>query len=92
MAYFTASCDSVVDNTRFAEELELDFPILSDPEKSVATQYGVVTEDRALPFRWTFTIGVDGKILHIDRDVDPSTHGADIATRLEDLGVDKREE
>ena len=92
MAHFAASCDTVEDNTRFAEELELNFPILSDPEKTVAAQYGVVTEDRALPFRWTFTIGIDGTILHIDREVDPSTHGADIASRLEALGVDKREE
>ena len=31
MAYFTASCDDVETNKKFAESLKLDYPILSDP-------------------------------------------------------------
>jgi hypothetical protein len=37
--------------------------------------------------RWTFYIGSDGKILFIDKEVDPTTAGADIAKHLEELGV-----
>jgi thioredoxin-dependent peroxiredoxin len=40
--------------------------------------------------RQTFYIGVDGRILHIDRDVNPSTAGADVARRLEKLKVPRR--
>jgi len=40
--------------------------------------------------RWTFYIGVDGRILYIDKNVNPGTAGADIAARLERLGVEPR--
>jgi peroxiredoxin Q/BCP len=40
--------------------------------------------------RWTFYIGTDGKILHIDKGVKVSSAGQDIAARLGELGVAKR--
>ena len=92
VAFFTASCDDAETNRRFAESLELDYPILSDPEKSVARAYGVVTIDRQVPFRWTFIIGADGNILYIDRNVNAATHGRDIAQMLEEFGITKSEE
>ena len=90
MAYFAASCDSAETNRRFAESLDLDYPILSDPEKQVAGAYGVVGKLRPLPRRWTFYIGPDGKILAIDKKVKSRTHGRDVAARLDELGVAKR--
>ena len=65
----------------------MDYPILSDTDKSVAKAYGVVHEERSLPERWTFIVGLDGKILAIDKDVHTGTHGQDVAKRLEELGV-----
>ena len=65
----------------------MDYPILSDPGKAVATAYGVVTPERQMPFRWTFYIGPDGKIIYVDREVKPSTHGEDVVARLKTLGV-----
>jgi peroxiredoxin len=50
----------------------------------------VVHEDRAYPERWTFIIGFDGTILDVMREVDTGSHGAQIAARLEELGVPKR--
>ena len=61
--------------------------MLSDPGKEVARAYGVVTAERKLPFRWTFYIGADGKILYIDKEVETRSAGADIASRLKALGV-----
>jgi peroxiredoxin Q/BCP len=90
VAYFAASCDDADTNRRFAESLELDYPILSDPEKKVARAFGVVTDSRSLPFRWTFIIGKDGKLLHIDKEVSVSTHGADVAAKLKELGVEAK--
>ena len=75
MAYFTASVDTPETNKKFAEELGLDYPILSDPGKQVARAYGVVTGDKAYASRWTFYIGRDGKILYIDKKVNPEAHG-----------------
>jgi len=54
----------------------------------VAQQYGVVTARRKLPFRWTFYIGKDGKVLFIDRKVKTASHGSDVATRLKELGIE----
>jgi peroxiredoxin Q/BCP len=49
-----------------------------------------VTPDRAVPFRWTFYVGRDGKLLHVDREVKAATAGPDVAKRLAELGVAKR--
>lgn len=87
VAYFTASCDPVETNKQFAASLSLDYPILSDPTSEVAKAYGVVTADRKVPFRWTYYIGKDGRILAIDKEVKPGNHGNDVASRLKELGV-----
>lgn len=87
MAYFTASVDSAETNKKFADSLELDYPILSDPGKEVAKAYGVITGDKAYASRWTFYIGKDGKILYIDRQVNPASHGKDVVERLKALGM-----
>ncbi len=87
MAYFAASTDDAETNRKFAESLELDYPILSDPGKQTAAAYGVLKGDYAA--RQTFYIGTDGKILHIDRKVNPSTAGQDVANRLAELGTTK---
>ena len=49
VAYFTASCDTPEYNKEFSDSLTLDFPILSDPDKSMAQAYGVVHEGRPVP-------------------------------------------
>lgn len=90
VAYFAASVDSPETNARFAESLGLDYPILSDPTKTVARAYGVVGGINPFASRWTFIIGADGRLLDIDKSVKPSSHGADLAARLEKLGVPRR--
>ena len=90
VAYFTASVDDPETNRKFAESLELDYPILSDPAKETARAYGVLN-DRGMANRWTFYIGKDGKILHVDRGVKAAQHGSDIAARLEQLGVEEKQ-
>lgn len=87
VAYFTASCDDVETNTKFAKSLELDYPILSDSKRDVANAYGVFDPSRNLPKRWTYYIGKDGKILHIEKMVKTETHGADVAAKLKELGI-----
>lgn len=84
------SVDDAQTNKEFAESLDADFPLLSDPGKGVATAYGVVNEERSVPFRWTFIIGPDGKILKIDKEVSPQTAGADLVADLDALSVPKR--
>lgn len=90
MAYFTASCDPVDRNTAFAKELELDYPILSDPGKKVAEAYGVVHGSRQVPERWTFIIDDQGKIAHIDKQVKAADHANAVLEKLEELGIPKK--
>lgn len=90
VAYFTASNDPVQKNKEFAESLGVDYPILSDPDSSVSTKYGVFNAERKAAQRWTFYIGADGKILAIDKAVKTDTHGADVAGKLGELGVAKK--
>ncbi len=89
VAYFMASVDPADKNKAFAEEHKADFPILSDPDKKVATAYGVLNA-RGVASRWTFFIGPDGKIQHIEKKVATQTAGADLANKLAELGVKKK--
>lgn len=89
VAYFTASVDDVEKNTEFAESLELDYPILSDPDKTVAQAFGCLN-DRGVTNRWTYYIGKNGKVLHVDKEVKAENHGQDIANQLAKLGVGKK--
>jgi thioredoxin-dependent peroxiredoxin len=87
VAYFTASVDSPETNKKFAESLGLDYPILSDPDKSTAKAYGVVHGNRAVAERWTFYIDQEGIIRAIDKAVKAGQHATDVATKLEELGI-----
>ena len=88
--YFAISTFDLRSNTNFAESLSCDYPILADPDKKVAEAYGVLMPDGAHANRWTYTIGPDGKILEIDKQVKAQTAGPDLVARLGALKVPKR--
>jgi thioredoxin-dependent peroxiredoxin len=88
--YFAASVDDAETNRKFAEHVDADYPILSDPDKKAATAYGVVNAERPRAFRWTYYIGPDGRILKVDTQVSPNTAGQDVVGNLESLKVAKK--
>ena len=83
------SVDTIEDNTKFAQMHEADYPILSDVTKDIATKYGVLSP-AGMARRWTFYIGPDGKILHIDNAVKPASAGPDMVAKMGELKFDKR--
>ena len=89
-----ASVDDPDTNKAFAESLDADFPLLSDPSKNTAEAYGVLRDYGAnigtVAQRWTFYIAGDGRILRVDRDVNASTAGEDVLAALASLNVPKR--
>jgi peroxiredoxin Q/BCP len=87
VAYFTASVDTADENKRFAQSLDLDYPILSDPDKTVANAYGVINPTRGMANRWTFYIDKEGIIRAIDKAVKVDNAGADVAAKLKALNL-----
>ena len=85
-----ASVDSPEDNRGFAEKNEASFPILSDPERTMAEAYGVLTGPGGYAKRWTFYIDESGVLREIDKNVRPASAGQDIAANLERLGFPKK--
>ncbi len=83
------SVDTLEENTKFAQMHEADYPILANPTKDVANAYGVLSP-AGFARRWTFYIGPDGKILHIDKAVAPATSGPDMVKQLGALNVAKK--
>ena len=83
------SVDNTDDNKKFAEMHGADYPILSDVTKEIATKYGVLGPS-GLARRWTFYIGPDGKILHIDNAVKPASSGPDMVAKLGELNIPKK--
>lgn len=86
------SVDTLEDNTAFAKKESADFPLLADPTKETARRYGVLGDYSRFNLgevanRWTFYIGTDGKIVDIDRKVNPSRAGEDIVAHLKALNV-----
>ena len=82
---FGATTDKPEKVRAFAESLELDFPILSDPTKKTARAYGVLKLG-LFAARHTIYIGPHGNVLHVDRNVSARSAGRQVAARLASLG------
>lgn len=85
--YFTVSVDPHEKNTKFAQSVGADYPILSDPDRKAAEQYGVLNVT-GLAKRWTFYIDKDGVIREIDKSVNPASAAPDTVTKVKALGLD----
>jgi len=82
---FTASLDSVEELAQFAEKQKAPYSMLSDPDGSVATKYGVLNASGKYADRVTFVIDDQGVLRKILDKVDVKTHGEDLAMVLEEL-------
>lgn len=94
VTYFMASVDPLEGekgNAAFAKAHAARFPILSDPTKTTAAAWGVLSASGHAN-RWTYYVGKDGKIAFIDKDVSSrlATSARDMAKKLGELGVPKR--
>ncbi|MFT5291983.1 MAG: peroxiredoxin Q/BCP [Planctomycetota bacterium] len=75
------STDDVASLAKFHKDQGLNFPLLSDPDGSVARKYGVLSK-RGYANRITFVIDERGVIIMTDESVDVSQHGSDLAGRI----------
>jgi peroxiredoxin Q/BCP len=79
------SLDSVRDQAQFAEKQRLTFPLLSDPDASAATKYGVLDPSGEYTKRVTFVIDERGILRKVIDEVNVHTHGPDLATVIDQL-------
>jgi peroxiredoxin Q/BCP len=84
------SLDDPDKNAEFAASLGASLPVISDPEGVVGREYGVVALGGFYARRWTFYLDIEGRIRAIDKKVSPSSAGADMVRKLDELGVAKR--
>jgi len=69
------SADPIDRQRQFADKHGFDFPLLSDPDRVVARQYGVKRPGPLFNRRATFVIGADGRLLaEISSEFDMGKH------------------
>ena len=85
MQVFGISLDDVASQAAFAKSQELVFPLLSDPDGSVAAKYGVLMKGRPFAQRVTFIIDAEGVIRAIDKKVNVNQHGEDLVELIGEL-------
>ena len=69
------SMDSSPANKRFAEDIGVKFPLLSDWKRKAVKDYGVYNETTGYGTRATFVVDKDGTIKHIEEGrtaIDPT--------------------
>jgi len=78
------SVDSSDAHRKFIKKYSLPFPLLLDPDKKIATAYGVVNGIPILGLdkRVTYVIDEDGRILKVYPNVDPAIHANQILADL----------
>jgi peroxiredoxin Q/BCP len=85
VSVYGISLDDVVSQRKFVEEQRLTFPLLSDPDGSVARKFHVLPEGAAWTKRHTFVVDPAGVVRHVDRAVDVVAHGAALTELLREL-------
>ena len=78
------SVDSTDAHRKFIKKYNLPFPLLLDPDRKIATNYGVANGIPILGLdkRVTYVIDEEGRILKVYPNVDPSIHANQILAEL----------
>jgi peroxiredoxin Q/BCP len=80
-----ASFNSTEENAAFAEQLGLDFPLLSDTDRTMALAYGACDDAKArYPDRVSVLIDESGRVARVYDQVDPRDHAARVLADLID--------
>ena len=67
--------DSSPANARFAEDIKVTFPLLSDFKRTTVRDYGIFNEEGGYGTRATFVVDKEGIIRHIEQGrtaIDPT--------------------
>ena len=67
--------DSLAANKRFAQDISVSFPLLSDWKRQAVKAYGLYNEQSGYAARATFVVDKDGRIRHVEEGrtaIDPT--------------------
>lgn len=78
------STDDVDAHRAFAAEHELPFPLLADPDGSIAAAYGVPVR-MGYAKRMTFLIDGSGIVRRVFEEVDPAVHADEVLAAIAEL-------
>jgi thioredoxin-dependent peroxiredoxin len=73
-----ASVDSVKANTKFAQDYELQFPLLCDTDYTVSAAFDVARPKVGVAKRSTFLIEPDGTVRRVWRGIHAKGHAAQV--------------
>ena len=81
------SRDSLESHKEFATHLNLNFPLVADPNGEIAAKYGVKSLEAfgGVFERVTFIIGADGKIAKVFPKVNPRGHADEVLAVLQTM-------
>lgn len=87
MQVFGITHNDAESHQKFTEANQLNFPLLVDTNKNLALLFGAVEklEDDKRIKRMAIVINKEGKIVKIVKEVNPSTHGADLLEIVKNL-------
>lgn len=83
------SIDSEQRHREFADEHQLPFPLIADPEHTWSDAFGVGRFLGTADERVSFLIGTDGTVKKVYEDVDPGVHADEVLKDARDLAVIK---
>jgi len=81
---FGISFDSVEANKKFAEKFDFNYPLLSDPDRTVGLAFGAAeSATDGYAARYTFLVGADGTLEQVIDTKDPAGQAEAIVCSLE---------
>lgn len=83
---YGVSTDDVASHRAFAQEHDVDFDLLADPDGELCAAFDVERDRSGRATRTTFVLQ-DGVVIRTDEDVRPDGHARDLLIELYDEGI-----
>jgi peroxiredoxin Q/BCP len=84
------STDDEAHHRAFAEEHDLPFSLIADPERAWSKGFGVGTFIGDKNERVSFLIDAGGKVAKVYQDVDPGVHATEVLSDAKQLGLTEK--
>ena len=82
---FGVSVQDAESHKKFAEQYNLDFPLLVDTDRSLSLLFGATDQPDGMSNRMTVVIDKAGKLIKLDKQVNAKSHGKDLIDFFESI-------